>query len=153
MRHEIQGALALAVFASGCATPFLSLESLVEKAKRNEVAAANSARDRFVLVGGTVLDIAYHDGTQLVTSGTSGRVGFVGVSRSTTRQQRVRQPYVALRVSDGTVVFCFLDSARLDDADRIEKGKAAMLSGGLYSFSRDDSGSLQVTLSGCRLED
>lgn len=153
MTHGQQAVLTLiAVVASGCAAPFLTVESLIEKARRNEVAAANSASERFVLVAGTVFDISFVGNEQYVTNGTSGRVGFVGVSRSTTRRQTVQVPYVGLHASDGTVVFCFLDRARLEDADRIEKGKVAKLSGGFTGFSRDESGTLQVNLGGCRLE-
>ena len=58
-----------------------------------------------------------------------------------------------MQARDGTVVFFFLDRNQLEDADPLEKGKTAKLSGGFQFFGRSESGKLQVTLDACRLED
>ncbi len=142
----------LALTASACGAPYIQVEALMEKARQNEVSAANSTSDRFVLVAGTVLDISFARQSELVTTGTAHRFGVVGRIQNRTQQQTRQVPYVALRATDATIVYCFLDADRLDEADRIEKGRPTKMSGGFLSFARTSTGELTVNLGGCRLE-
>ena len=104
-----------------------------------------------VLATGTIRDITFlvEGELETETTGESYRGSFA--SRSTTRKQKSRAPYVSLMTPDGTAVFCFPKEANVPAFESLAKGRSASLVGTFHSLKMSESGNWRVSLGDCRI--
>ena len=134
--RRLAWAMGVAV-ATGCAPlPRVTIESVVELAAANPVAADRNSQHRDVLVAGTIRDFAF----QIQDAGRGKR-------------RRRPRPYVSVLTPGGTTVYCFPMDDNQPSFDLLSKGQTARFPGVFGAFSRGDAGDLQVTLGDCRIAD
>ena len=150
--RSLMTAVMIAVVA-GCATPRISVGSVVERVAENEIAAARSTQGFDVLAKGTIRDITFLIESELETDGTGSISQGAFVSSSTTRKRRNRAPYVSLFTPDGTAVFCFPKEENVAAFDSLRKGTTASLVGTFHSAKMVGEGNWRVTLGDCRVAD
>ena len=145
---------------SSCAAP-VPLRALVAEARRNEIAAHRLAAGREVAVTGDVLDITFLRTERQVRvnewrieegpapSSALPRNTSAGRATSEVRTERSERPYLELRASDGTRVFCFVHPSA--DVDALSVGQPGAVAGVFMELQRGATGQYVVTLTDCRV--
>lgn len=141
----------LTITLFGCATVrVVDLPALVAEADRNEIAAAQLAREAEVVVAGRVLDFSYKKTTGRVARSSGAFVGNTYFGSTRTHSYSTAYPYVAVEGPSKAVAYCYVDP-ELPAVAALTRGQVAKLRGQFQSLQRVE-GQLQVVIINCKPE-